>query len=68
MFNDRFLDLIADAQDRIQGSHRILENHSNSISPQLSHLCITQLEEVATFKVNPPLDFAITTWDQAQQR
>ncbi len=69
MQHQHFSDLSADGQHRIERSHRLLENHGNGVAANLPHLRFRQLEQIAPFEHDAPLDGS-SGWrcDQAQDR
>ena len=48
MFPDHFHHLVADLEYRIEGSHRVLEDHAVLIAAELFHLCLGEIPDVHT--------------------
>ena len=67
--DQRFGDLMADGQHRIQRRHRLLEDHGNGVAANLAHLRLRQLEQVAALEDHPSADRSPRRRrDQAQNR
>ena len=48
MLSDHFHHLVADLEYRIEGSHRVLEDHAALIAAELFHLCLREIPDVHT--------------------
>jgi hypothetical protein len=66
--DQRFGDLVADGQDRIQRRHRLLEDHGYGVAANLAHLGLRQVEQIATLEHHASVDGASgRRRDQAQE-
>ena len=54
---DRFADLVADGENRVERSHRFLKNHGDTIAPDAPHRIKRQLQKILLFKTNRSADF-----------
>ena len=65
----RFGDLPADGEHRIQRGHRLLEHHADLAAAYFAHLCIRELQDIAAGKANlTACDASGRIGDQAQHR
>jgi len=53
---DRLGDLVADAHDRVEAGHRLLENHRDAVAADLAHLRRGHREQIAALEEYPPRD------------
>ena len=59
MGNDRFLDLIANGEDRIEGGHGFLEDHGDLLTPKPLERILFEIQEVFPFEEDlPPPDLS----------
>ncbi|MNT29726.1 hypothetical protein D3C72_1654810 [compost metagenome] len=50
MKKDGFFDLITDCVNRVQGSHRFLEDHRDFVTANSTHFSVVQLKKVLTLE------------------
>jgi hypothetical protein len=65
---DRLDHLRVDPQHRIEGHHRILEDHGDARPAQLAHLAVGQTDEVAALESDPAADDPSRRIDQTHDR
>ena len=66
---DRFADLIADGENRIERGHRLLEDHRDLVAADFAHLFIAELEKIlATVEDFAADDFSRRRRDQPHDR
>ena len=66
---ERFADLTANGQDRIQRGHRVLEDHGDVVATHLPHVVLFELEQVTSVEHDLARDdFAGWLRNQAHQR
>ena len=64
--NQRFAELLADGEYRIQGGHRLLKNHRQLIAAQVGHTGVFQPQQVLALKKNfPAVNARRLRWQQA---
>ena len=69
MVHDRLHELVSDGVDRIQRSHRILEDHGDLAAADALHLVLAEFEEVLSVELDPAGDdLARGRLDQAHDR
>src|SRR3972149_5691275 len=52
MQSDRFLNLVSDREDRVEGGHRLLEDHRDPVSANLSYFFLRKIDQFLSFKKN----------------
>ena len=68
VYCQHFGDLLADAQYRVKGGHRFLEDHADAVAANSSHLRFGEIAQVVSGKVDRSLDDPPGGGDQAQNR
>ena len=65
----RFLDLQADREDRIQRGHRLLKDHRDVATANLAHLLVVEVEQGSAVEHDPAFrDFPGKPWQQPHDR
>lgn len=62
--NQRFAELLADGEYRIQGAHRLLKNHRQLIAAQVGHTGVFQPQQVWPSKNFPAVNARRLRWQQ----
>ena len=68
MADERFGDLPADREDRIEAGHRLLEDHRHVATANGAHLRLRERREIAPHQADPPLDPAHPRRQEAHHR
>jgi hypothetical protein len=55
MDKQRLHDLHADRQNRVERSHRLLEDHRDLVATHRAHLVVGEFEQIAAFEQDAPL-------------
>src|SRR5690606_35828781 len=61
-------DVVDDPLHRVEGGHRVLEDHSDLPAADVAHLFLTQAHQVLTVEEQLPLGNAGVAWQQAHHR
>ncbi len=65
---ERLVDLVADRHHRVQGRHRLLEDHADVLAADAGHLAPGQLHQVAALEQDPPRDAGRRLGDEPEDR
>ena len=66
--NERFGDLIAHGEDRVQGRHGLLVDERDFGAPDRAHFCLWQRQEVASLEPDAPATGPTRRLDEPQDR
>jgi len=64
----RFADLTADVEHRVEARHRLLENHADVVAADVAHLAIGEFEQFGSLEADRSGDLAGRFRDQAEDR
>jgi len=68
MHPDRLTDLVADREERVEGGHRVLQDHRDALAANPAHLVIGLFEKVFSRKQHLAADDAGRRRQDAQDR
>ncbi|MHC2236739.1 hypothetical protein ACVI8L_005078 [Bradyrhizobium diazoefficiens] len=68
MLDQRFRNLEADGEHRIEARHRLLENHGNVVAADVLHARFGQREEIAAGERDAPFDAADVSRNEPHDR
>ncbi len=63
-----FHDLVADAEDRVERSHRFLKNHADPVAAHPSYLRFRHAQKIQAVKLDVPFNDPAGLGNQSQQR
>ncbi len=68
MAEQRFGNLVADGEQRVQAGHRLLEDHRDFVAAHAAHVAFRQIEDVAAAEHDSPFGSAHVLLQQAHDR